>query len=975
MTSGRDPDPPYVTPSVHDPNNPMYRIQEDTWEETPDLFPAERANTADTARRDTNNKLYHDVGNCATWNSYVAFGFHQFADCVEFAVKWEAVTNSDNPLEKYKLIWNEYTQYLIHREEPTNSQLYSWTHNLALPYLSLHAPDYHLASVYKIEDAIDEQLSREFTHPQHSTWTEIQSKKKRTPPSSPIANKHNPTNAKIFSSLPSTNTDRALTPTNLGTTTVRRRTGMTLPTFQITQTGPPPNSTDNPAQPSPDHHNAGLKTKPILNPYKNRQTPMHAAQYKLNTSHNYSKSTPNADSDATSIDTKSQAGGFFSTQSTMNTKTVPFIPINDGTIRMTIKWSPPDNIFDTVRDDTDLWDREVTVFLLELFSKTYSSQSITFIPWGSKNTHNPVKIEDIAQDDSLHKYRSPKISTLDSTKQYIFGIRVCLGTASPGKWITDQTTKTIMQHYNLQIHISNAKSDSGDVITAGTIFFKHPGYTQRTFYLMSLRRTLPPSTPYFDLGVMKTTSQGQNIPHIVVRCGANHVDTLTEILSDYLDGGKNNTALYMGHKVLRNMSQEEASDIYELHQQYVTSIQRLSLHPMVVNIDRIRKEYSGSGQPLERATREWVTTLRTPDGNPMKCDIENGGDDKRAYLLVPSAMLPEAKAALAKYKDTLRHPAHQSSRMTPHDQQDSLRPTEIYVPTAAVLRNLLAMKQLQASSHDIWQAAPASVRAPDPAPPPQKHRFDNTYYPTSAAMTPQAKNKQSIQPTNVSDSEQNDKPPTNDFPPLHRRRPSTDTTHTAGTTQSPMTRYSNNHMTTQTIQDKKFEEMEAAFLHNQEEFMRSTTRMNALEDRVTRTMSACEMLSNQVATMDSRFTRMFEKLEQLLMDRVPPAAQPSSDRLSHLIQPSAGGSAPTYPPCDEVSTTSDMETQRSFESSTNSTIIQSPEKKKQRPSQTTAAASSDAATRSTRVSQQLFLSDQTEDQYTSTHLSDGGVPE
>jgi hypothetical protein len=55
-----------------------------------------------------------------------------------------------------------------------------------------------------------------------------------------------------------------------------------------------------------------------------------------------------------------------------------------------------------------------------------------------------------------------------------------------------------------------------------------------------------------------------------------------------------------------------------------------------------------------------------PDAIPLKFDIENRSDDKRAYLLVPPSapLFREAKAALATYKDTLKSPAYQPSRLS-----------------------------------------------------------------------------------------------------------------------------------------------------------------------------------------------------------------------------------------------------------------------------------------------------------------------
>ena len=154
---------------------------------------------------------------------------------------------------------------------------------------------------------------------------------------------------------------------------------------------------------------------------------------------------------------------------------------------------------------------------------------------------------------------------------------------------------------------------------------------------------------------------------------------------------------------------------------------------MVVNIDRIRKEYT-NGTTIKRATREWASTLRTATVHPMKCDIENGGDDKRAYLIVPSAMLTEAKEALAHYKHSLRNPTYHSGRIVQHEntETNSQRPTEIYVPTAAVLRNLKAIQQLQSTPYDIWRAAPESIRAATLTPTPAQ----TGTHPTHPTRTP-----------------------------------------------------------------------------------------------------------------------------------------------------------------------------------------------------------------------------------------------
>jgi hypothetical protein len=122
------------------------------------------------------------------------------------------------------------------------------------------------------------------------------------------------------------------------------------------------------------------------------------------------------------------------------------------------------------------------------------------------------------------------------------------------------------------------------------------------------------------------------------------------------------------------------------------------------------------GKKQERSTRDWISTLRLQNGNPMQCDVENGGQDKRAYILVPTTSIEQVKTALTQYRNQLQQAGAQHSPNYRYTNNDSsaeagynhTRPTEIYVPTAAVLKNLQRMKNL--SSSEIWKAAPLTVR-------------------------------------------------------------------------------------------------------------------------------------------------------------------------------------------------------------------------------------------------------------------------
>lgn len=177
MIPGSTFDPSSSSTSIFDPDNPMYDIHGEYWEETPDLFATELIKNDQISRRDDSNRKYQVNGDCTIWNSYVAFGYHQFEDCYAFADQWKKVLSKKDPLDKYHLIWKEFTRYLIHQEEITNSNLYSWTHNLVLPYLIEHDPE--------IEEIIQTKLPLDVTNPTKSPWTEISNKKKRSSSSSP----------------------------------------------------------------------------------------------------------------------------------------------------------------------------------------------------------------------------------------------------------------------------------------------------------------------------------------------------------------------------------------------------------------------------------------------------------------------------------------------------------------------------------------------------------------------------------------------------------------------------------------------------------------------------------------------------------------------------------------------------------------------------------------------------------------------
>jgi hypothetical protein len=163
--------------------------------------------------------------------------------------------------------------------------------------------------------------------------------------------------------------------------------------------------------------------------------------------------------------------------------------------------------------------------------------------------------------DNLLSFIAPKITPIPSMRAYVFSFRISLCNR-PGKCINNPSTRAILNKHNTEVNISNATSDSGDTIeTAGYIIFKHPKLTHRHYYLQNLRRHLQTSTPFFDLGYHRKSPTGQLIPHIAVRCGENHVSSLTDILTSHLDG--TDTALFLGRLLISSMSPVQVDSLFQ----------------------------------------------------------------------------------------------------------------------------------------------------------------------------------------------------------------------------------------------------------------------------------------------------------------------------------------------------------------------------------------------------------------------------
>ncbi|KAI2488891.1 hypothetical protein MHU86_25945 [Fragilaria crotonensis] len=408
-------------------------------------------------------------------------------------------------------------------------------------------------------------------------------------------------------------------------------------------------------------------------------------------------------SDPTNMSETSSVGKQSALQMDLN------VPTNDGTNRLTFRWTPRED-FKQYNDKSTTWLKEVH----QLFTELFSDSDCSFYRWESVDLTMSRVMSEISPGE-LREFLSPNVTFLPSTSQIVFGARVCFASKYPGQWKNKECTRQTMTENQLSVTISNSTTKSGRIVTAGFILFKAARTTHRTRYLQSLRMHLPSDTPFFDILQFTRTPMEQRINHLVVQCGENHVTTLSKALSELLTG--HNSPLYLSRLALANLSPAQISSYFEMQDKYSKSLKSLNLFPTLANLDKPRKEYFDDGTILERSTRDWAATLFTDRSDiGARCEVVNGGFDQKAYLLVPSPYFSVAQEYLRQYRLRINPIGRREARF-----RDSLPglPSVIHIDTSTQ-QNLDFLSNM--SSHDIWKSAPPEVRQASPNINPSPHQ-------------------------------------------------------------------------------------------------------------------------------------------------------------------------------------------------------------------------------------------------------------
>jgi hypothetical protein len=259
-------------------------------------------------------------------------------------------------------------------------------------------------------------------------------------------------------------------------------------------------------------------------------------------------------------------------------------------------------------------------------------------------------------------------------KCFYFSFRINATGAQFMQVAQSQILQTAKKGESLIFDPSCIPTQHGELVYVGDILLKDASVTQRSNYLKYLRaEVIPAGIPAFDLKVRYPRhSDGRRTPMLTVRCGKSVSITVAEMLSTSMCGEGCNPEIFIPRMALgaNRTSRIEHDKIYQVHHDYLADLCYIPV-PIKGVLDSPVTEHLDSEETLIRTPRQWAQSLVSDEGEPLEAVLENGTEDGKAVLLVPSIFLEMAKAEVEKYwqrqDPTLSHAAKlYSASVTSH---------------------------------------------------------------------------------------------------------------------------------------------------------------------------------------------------------------------------------------------------------------------------------------------------------------------
>ena len=598
-----------------DPDNSLFWIATDKWLDPPLTASPNSSNDFVSTPRPFFLERYRSTATPFQWNRYIRLGFHTHLDGNEFDDEW--TKDPISLIQRNKIVWYNF-MYYVDRNIDIHPLLENWALHVAQPYLFKHDPSFLKINTIDVPWSSASQLPIEIDNDDEEWKTVGEANTSR--PAKKQVTLHEP-ETRI---RPPNDGGKEASVSKLAPLTSLRRAGiLKKPTTPRTSTSLAQETS------SEGDNRTSAGASPVPRPTLAPVPPFPMKATPASTVHASIENDTHASASIIDADVSMQSGT--STLYPDSQVTTTRVITNDGTQRITIRWTPSVGLSHDQKPEE--WTSAALLMLVDLFG----NDSGSFYPWGSKDLSSSTS-PDKMNEAAVKEYLSPRIFYARTTKTFTFGVRYGFSTKTPVKWMSRDSTKAAMRKHKVWATVSNSSTTSGRLVRAGYILMKAPNLTHRIRFLQSLRAKMPDNTPFFDILHMKKSPAQQTIHHLVVQCGENHVEPppfLSQALSAILKG--DGSSLYLPRLALGNLTTEQIAKYFTTHNNYIKSLKMIRLAPAISHLDVEREELLDTGQVIIRSTRDWATTLTlSSNGICARCDVVNGGSDQAtSTLLVP----------------------------------------------------------------------------------------------------------------------------------------------------------------------------------------------------------------------------------------------------------------------------------------------------------------------------------------------------
>ena len=608
MTEAAEPPSPVLLMSLPPDTDDSFGFLLKDWKDFPDIdIPPEHLSETQNERvkRIYEETVQRNDTTPTAWHRFATLG-RNIMSFTQFESLWNNFDNDQ--LQLHLVVWYRY-MYHIDRKFDVPQKLHAWANTFSLPYLSVHT---------------DKVLPVDTTTIGFEDWAKRAS------------------NIYSWNKVISSAKAKRRTQTRKATSTLKK-TPIVLKTTdlfkqQLAFTTPPipeeqddePMEVDLPIPEKTAHKNPPIQLTSNRPPIKSNLQ----ATNMPSISHTHAN------------ERKEDSHSFTSSTDGKMSALIPNlnIPINDGTIRISLRWKPPaDVVALALSQKSSALSAEIHSLLNDIFR----DEDGLLYRWTDEGTEHCNSISKMSQEE-LRSYIAPSLSVLPSQSQIIVPIRFGFTTKPSFSWKNQPRVQEAFKRNKVTASFSNSKSTSGDDVISGYILLKAPRTTHRTRFLQSLRSKLPDTTPFFDIFLHRRTPFDQDINHLVVQCGKNHVHSLSQTLLSALDGS--GTGVYIPRFAFAKMTTAEAMKLFEKHDSYIKSLRYIQLSPMINNLDTVRTEFFPDGTKMERTTRDWAASITSAEGQESAhVDVVNGGYDQKSFLLMAPQHEDTVRKAFEEY--------------------------------------------------------------------------------------------------------------------------------------------------------------------------------------------------------------------------------------------------------------------------------------------------------------------------------------